>query len=298
MQEATMEEATIKRRDFLITGGAAAVAGALALSTPGFSLMGEQKRARVVLIRHASATDRLNKPNKTILAKMMDEAITELFRTQDAATAWKHIIKPSDHVGIKTNVWNYLRTPTDLEDIVRDRIVAAGVPRNRIATDDRGVLRNAGFRRATALINMRPLRTHHWSGLGTLIKNYCMFVERPADYHGDSCADLAAIWKLPHVAGRTRLNVLVMLTPLFHGSGPHHFNPEYLWRYNGLLLGTDPVAVDVIGAQILEARRREYFGENRPINPPAKHIQLADTRHKLGISDPERIDVIRLGWHG
>ena len=103
-------------------------------------------------------------------------------------------------------------------------------------------------------------------------------------------------WKLPNVVGRTRLNVLVMLTPLFHGSGPHHYNPKYIWQYNGLLVGTDPVAVDSVGARIIEAKRKDYFKEERPINPSPKHIQLAETRHGLGIANPDRIDLIRLGW--
>lgn len=291
-----MSERRIDRRNFLITGGTAVVAGALTFSSPSFAGLLKERKSRVVLIRHAKATDRLHKPDKGILADMMDEAVTELLQIQEVEAAWRRLIRPSDIVGIKTNVWKYLRTPVELEDVVRDRITGTGVPAGNIATDDRGVHSNPAFRRATALINIRPLRTHHWSGLGTLIKNYIMFIDQPAEYHGDSCADLASIWKLPHVAGRTRLNVLVMLTPLFHGSGPHHFNPEYLWRYNGLLVGTDPVAVDAVGARIIEARRREYFGEDRPINPPPKHIALADTRHKLGNADPDRIELIRLGW--
>jgi hypothetical protein len=140
------------------------------------------------------------------------------------------------------------------------------------------------------------MRTHDWSGLGTLIKNYIMFVPDPPRFHPDSCADLAALWQLPVVKGKTRLNVLVMLTPLFHSVGPHGFNPTYVWKYNGLLVGLDPVAVDTTGARIIQARRREFFGEDRPINPPAKHIELADTRHHLGTADPAKIELVKLGW--
>jgi hypothetical protein len=139
------------------------------------------------------------------------------------------------------------------------------------------------------------MRTHAWSGVGSLIKNYIMFVNNPADYHGDSCADLAKIWKLDHVKDKTRLNILVMLTPLFHGVGPHHFNKQFTWAYNGLIVGFDPVAVDSIGLRIIQAKRTEHFGEETPLNPPAKHILMADTRHHLGTANPEKIDLIRLG---
>jgi len=56
------------------------------------------------------------------------------------------------------------------------------------------------------------------------------------------------------------------------------------------------VAVDATGARIIEARRKLYFGDDRPISPPPHHIKIADTQYGLGVSDPERIDVVRLGW--
>ncbi len=48
--------------------------------------------------------------------------------------------------------------------------------------------------------------------------------------------------------------------------------------------------------RILQAKRREFFGEDRPLDPPPKHILLADTRHGLGTADPEKIELIKLGW--
>jgi len=291
-----MNDGSRGRREFIKACGAAAALGALHLSLPEGLLALPKKKSRVILIRDEHVLDRLNKPRSDVLARMFDDAVVKLCEAKDAKSAWQTMIAPDDRVGIKTNVWRYLRTPVALERHAAKRITEVGVPEDHIAVDDRGVLGNEGFEKATALINMRPMRTHHWSGLGTLIKNYIMFVERPAELHGDSCADLATVWKLPHVIGRTRLNVLVMLTPLFHGSGPHHYDPKYIWRYNGLLVGFDPVAVDAVGARIIEAKRRAYFGEHRPINPPPKHIALAETRHGLGHADPARIELIRLGW--
>ncbi len=199
-------------------------------------------------------------------------------------------------MGIKTNVWRNLATPPQLEEAIRGGVLAAGVKAENISVRDRGVLGDPVFMKATALVNVRPMRTHDWSGLGTLLKNYIMFVPDPPRFHPDSCADLAALWQLPEVKGKTRLNVLVMLTPLFHSVGPHGFNPAYVWKYNGLLVGLDPVAVDATGARIIQAKRREFFGEDRPINPPPKHIELADTRHHLGTADPNKIELVKLGW--
>jgi hypothetical protein len=132
--------------------------------------------------------------------------------------------------------------------------------------------------------------------MGSCIKNYIHFVPKPADYHGDACADLATIWNLPAVKGRTKLNILVMLTPLYHNIGPRGFSESYLWPYGGLIIGQDPVAVDATGYRIIQAKRLKEFGEDRPLETSAHHIQLADTRHKLGKSDPNAIELIKRGW--
>jgi hypothetical protein len=91
-------------------------------------------------------------------------------------------------------------------------------------------------------------------------------------------------------------NILVMLTPQFHGVGPHSFSKEYIWSYCGLIVGTDPVSADATGAIILQKKRDAFFGTRKPISPPLNHIMAADTRFGLGNSRPERIEVVRLGW--
>ena len=122
-----------------------------------------------------------------------------------------------------------------------------------------------------------------------------MFVPRPADYHADACAALGAIWQLPDVKGKTRLNVLVMLTPQFHSLGPHSFSKEFVWPYSGLIVGTDVVAVDAVGARIIQAKRRAHFGEDRALNPVgAPHpVRRHAVRHRQ--CDPAKIDLVRLG---
>jgi hypothetical protein len=284
------------RRDFIKGSTSAALAGALYLGTPVHLFANESSRTRVVLIRDPAAVDRLNRPDKSVLGRMLDQAVTALMEIPEPAAAWRTLISPEDVVGIKTNVWNYLRTPVVLEELLRERVEKAGVGPRKISIRDRHILSDRTFRDATALINVRPLRTHYWSGVGSLLKNYITFVPDPSVFHPDTCADLGTLWKLPQVQGRTRLNILVVLTPLFHGSGPHHFNPRYTWAYKGLLVGTDPVAVDATGVRLLLAKREEYFGEDRPLNPPPKHVFLADSRHHVGTADPSKIELLKLGW--
>jgi hypothetical protein len=291
-----MKKKTITRREFIKTGAVGLAAGSIALAWPGKLRAQAAGKTRVVLIRAKDVLDEAGALKADVVQSMLDEAVKTLLGEKEAAAAWKKIIRPDDIVGIKSNVWRPLPTPPLLEEALRQRVLAVGVKAENISVRDRGVLADPIFMKATALINVRPMRTHDWSGLGTLIKNYIMFVPDPPRFHPDSCADLAALWQLPEVKGKTRLNVLVMLTPLFHSVGPHGFNPAYVWKYNGLLVGLDPVAVDATGARIIQAKRREFFGEDRPINPPPKHIELADSRHHLGTADPNKIELIKIGW--
>lgn len=292
-----MSTKVLTRREFLKTSASAAVAGAMFLHAPDRLLAGdEEKKSRVVLVRDKDVLDGNGQPDPKVLSRMLDEAVSKLVGEDDPTKAWKEIAQPDDMVGIKSNKWPHLPTPSSLEEAMERRLLESGVDPDNISIDDQGIRGNPVFRNSTALINVRPLRTHHWSGVGSLIKNYIMFVDEPSAYHPDSCANLAKIWKLEHVTGKTRLNILVVLTPLFHGMGPHHYNAEYVWAYRGLLVGFDPVAVDTMGVRLLQAKRAEFFKEERPLNPPPKHVFLADTRHHLGTADPAKIDLVRIGW--
>ncbi|MBU0754664.1 MAG: twin-arginine translocation signal domain-containing protein, partial [Planctomycetes bacterium] len=193
--------------------------------------MNADVRSKVVMIRDEKVIDDSGKVNAEVLEAMLDQGMSELFGVSDSKGAWKKLFTAEDVVGIKSNAWRFLATPPELEKALTDRLINAGVSKDKISVDDRGVLNNEIFKNATALINVRPMRTHHWSGVGSLIKNYIMFHPQPWTWHDDSCAGLAGLWDLPNVKGKTRLNILVMLTPLFHGKGPHHFQAKYTWPY-------------------------------------------------------------------
>ncbi len=253
-------------------------------------------RSRVVLIRDQAVFDDKRRIDAAVLAGMVDQGVAALLGEKDPAAAWGRLIRPDDVVGIKTNQWRFLHTPKELEAMLRARVEAAGVAADRISVRDRGVLDDPIFQKSTALLNARPMRTHHWAGVGTCIKNYILFHPKPSDWHGDSCANLAGVWDLPIVKGKTRLNILVMLHPLFHGKGPHHYQAEYTWNYKGLIVGQDPVAVDATGLRIIEAQRRRHFGKDEPLATPVTHLEVAEEKYHLGVADPEKIEVVKLGW--
>jgi hypothetical protein len=289
-----MTEKVITRRDFLRGAAGAALAAAVGPAVP--AVAEAEPEARVVLIRHADVMGKHDKLQADIVQSMLDEAVKALLDERTPLSAWRKMVKGLDIVGIKSNVWWNLPTPRELEGAIQRRVLEAGVPERNMAVDDRGVLDNPVFQKSTALINVRPLRTHHWSGVGTCLKNYIMFVPDPSSYHEEGCSPLGEIWHSPQVKGKTRLNILCAFTPQFYGRGAHYFDRRYVWPYRGLIVGTDPVAVDAVGAHLLRVKRSAFFGEDRTLDVPPVHIEKADKKYKLGVSELRKIKVIKLGW--
>jgi len=289
-----MKGKIITRRDFLrVTAGTAMAA------TLGSGILGEalaEPTAKVVLIRNAEVLGPQDKVQEQILQSMLDEAVKSLLGTDKPMEAWKKLFKSSDVVGVKSNSWGRMPTPKELEAAIKRRLLDVGVAGKNIDIDDRGVLNNPVFQNATALVNVRPLRTHHWSGVGTCLKNYIQFVPDPSSYHDEGCSPLGKIWTYPIVRGKTRLNILSALTPQFYGRGAHFFDKRYLWPYKGLIVGTDPVAVDAVGAHLLQVKRIAFFGEDKALDVPPVHIVAADKKYHIGVSDLSRIQLIKLGW--
>ncbi len=289
-----MEDRIITRRDFLRVAGGTAMAAAL-----GAGILGEARAepmARIVLIRNAEVLGPHDKVQGGILPSMLDDAGKTLLGANDHLDAWRKLIKSSDVVGVKGNEWRRLPTPKELEAAIKRRLLDVGVAEGNIDIADGGVLNNPIFLKATALVNVRPLRTHHWAGVGTCLKNYIQFDPNRSSFHDEACAALGKIWTYPIVQGKTRLNILSVLTPQFYGRGANFFDTRYVWPYKGLIVGTDPVAVDAVGAHLLQVKRIALFNEDRALDVPPSHIIVADKKYHLGVSDLNRIEVIKLGW--
>jgi hypothetical protein len=286
-------KSNMTRRDFL-RGTAVAVIGASAGFGQTPSL--EAPKTRVILIRHPDALTANSEFNEPVIRQMLDEAVMKLLDQSDPAAAFRALVKPDEIVGIKSNVWSFLPTPPPVEKALKSRIMDAGVKEENIGIDDHNVRTNPIFMKSTALFNTRPIRTHYLAGMSGCLKNYIMFAASQPDYHPDNCASLGALFLLPQVKGKTRLNVLCALTPQFHGRGPHNFSRRYVWNYKGLIIGQDPVAVDSVGLRLIMAKRRKELGPGQELPPVPKHIQIADTKYGIGTSDPSKIELIKLGW--
>ena len=121
-----------------------------------------------------------------------------------------------------------------------------------------------------------------------------MYSGRPSNYHTEKSAKLGEIWLIPEVKGKTRLVLVDAIHPLCD-KGPQP-EPRYKRAYNGLIAGTDPVAVETVGIKILTAKRHALRGEPWPISPPPICTEAADKVYGLGTSKIEEIKIANYGW--
>ena len=169
-----MKEKIITRRDFLRVAAGTAMAATL-----GPGILGEARAeptAKVVLIRNAEVLGPKTKCKRRSCNPCWMKPSRLSWEPMNPWRPGGKLFKSSDVVGIKSNEWQKLPTPKELEAAIKRRLLDAGVAEKNIDIDDRGVLNNPIFLNATALVNVRPLRTHHWSGVGTCLKNYIQFV--------------------------------------------------------------------------------------------------------------------------
>ncbi len=104
------------------------------------------------------------------------------------------------------------------------------------------------------LINVGVLKDHDLAGVSVGLKNLYGVIHNPNKYHDNACdpyvADLAAH---PLIRRKLRLTVCDGTTAQCHG-GPA-YQAGWAWNFGGLLAGLDPVAVDRVGAGLIEERR-------------------------------------------
>jgi len=280
----------ITKRDFL-KGTVGATLGT-ALAGPGW-LKGMAERAgksKVVIVRDKNAMDETQAVNRKALEHMLQELLTEMTGESSLKAAWMKLLKPDDVVGlVPTPHMN--PTHDELIEVVTESLVRAGIPAENIRHAQG---RSVDLEAMTALISMPGLKAHWLTGIGTVIKNYILYSGAPRNYHNQNSAKLGEIWNRPEVKGKTKLILVDALHPLCD-KGPQ-VDPRYKWAYNGLISGTDPVAVESVCLEIIQAKRKEMRGEPWPLSPPPICVEAADSVYGLGTSDLNKIDIKAVGW--
>jgi hypothetical protein len=138
----------ITRRDFLRGTASLLILGGI---TPSLaSAAGREAAATVVVVRNERVLNPGGDIHVPTLQAMLDDAVRSLTGERDAGKAWGKLFRPSDVVGVKTNSWSHLPTPPQLESAIQSRLLEVGIEKGNVSVDDRGVLDNPVFSRATA----------------------------------------------------------------------------------------------------------------------------------------------------
>jgi uncharacterized protein (DUF362 family) len=259
------------------------------------------------------------------LREMVDDSITNLTGLTDAKEAWAALFKPTERIAIKVNAFqnSTIWTHAPLVQAVTDSLVEAGHPAEQIVIYDTTnyELETAGFTinkdgpgvrcygteshykegwkvgeadvqlstillDCDALINMPVLKSHMIAAMTYSLKNHFGTVSNPGSLHGNIDAKIAGLNALPEIKGKTRLVIGDALEAnlRYKNSWPYW---EADWKGDSIVMSYDPVAVDTVGAQILEAARGDDGFASRAIAGFDEAAKLG-----LGTNDPANISVI------
>lgn len=280
----------LTRRDF-IRGTVGATLGASLLGIKWSR--GKEKAARsslVALVRDKNVMDSSLRVDPNILRTMLDQVVVRFTGKDSIKDAWLAIVKPEDKIGL-VSTEHLNPTHGELVDAVKSSLIDVGIPADRIMMAQGGIEKP---RACTALIALPALKAHWLTGLGTVMKIYIKYSGNPSKYHDENNSKLGETWNLPDVKGKTKLILVDALYPLCD-KGPQ-IDPRYKWAYNGLIAGTDPVAVDTVCLRIITEKRRALRGEPWPLSPPPLCVEAADKVYGLGTSRMEEIKIEHFGW--
>jgi hypothetical protein len=251
----------------------------------------------------------------------INEGLCRLTGGSDVAEAWHRILKPDDQILLKFSQSGaaVIGTTPLLATMLVDSLTSAGWAPEKIAILEadttipelRQTLRAdtrwqgevvefgvsgkdsfmAALDRATAVINVPFLKTHHLATMTCCLKNLSHgLIRHPAKFHANGCDPaIGEIVASDGVRGKLRLNIVNSLRVVFDG-GPG-VQEKSVHTSGTLLFGQDPVACDAVGYNILNEARSLHGLP--PLLQEAKMPKQLVTAAALGLgrADIEEIEV-------
>ena len=150
-------------------------------------------------------------------------------------------------------------------------------------------------RTCDVVINLPVLKDHGIAGVSMALKNLFGAIHNPNKYHGNvGDPYVADVYALPPIRQKVRLAICDAITAQYDG-GPSYM-PQWSWPFNGLIVASDPVALDYVGWQMIEKKRAEKGLPTLKAlgREPAWIATAADAQHRLGTNDPKRIDRVEV----
>ncbi|MCK4965433.1 DUF362 domain-containing protein, partial [bacterium] len=108
----------------------------------------------------------------------------------------------------------------------------------------------------SVIIDVPVLKDHGIVGVTISLKNFFGAIHNPNKYHEKlGNPYIADLWLAPVIRQKTKLIICDALTAQYEGGPP--YKPQWVWEFNGILSGRDPVALDYVGWDIIERKRKE-----------------------------------------
>ncbi len=154
------------------------------------------------------------------------------------------------------------------------------------------------------LINLPVLKDHQSAGVTLCLKNLSHgLVNNVCRSHGTTSLNacnlfIPSVVQMPVIRNKVVLNILDGVKGLYHG-GPSA-RPQFVWEHRTLYFATDPVALDRIGWEVIDAKRAEVgmkkLVEDLPdrfstfIHRQPEHVEIAGALG-LGEWNRDKIDL-------
>ncbi len=283
------DKKALTRRDF-VRGAVYTTLGASALGMPWQDGIAKTGQSLVTIVRDQSAMNSSRYVDIKAVEMMFKQTLRQFTGQRSIKDAWMSLVKPNDIIGlVPTDHLN--PTHDEVVEVITKSLRSVGISKRQIK-EVQGWSGNP--KDCSALIALPALKAHQQTGIGTVLKNYIMFSDNPSRYHKSGSSRLGEIWNLPSVRGKTKLVLVDAIYPLCD-KGPQP-DPRYKWGYNGLIAGSDPVAVETVCVKIIMEKRKAIRGEYWPLSPPPVCVNAADKTYGLGTSQLKNIKIKKSGW--
>lgn len=208
--------------------------------------------------------------------------------------------------GVKEeNIYIWERTGRELENagfkishigvniLGTDYYSNAGYSENIVFSGSVGTCFSQIMERVDALISVPVLKDHDIAGVSIGMKNFYGAIYNPNKFHGSRCDPYVAdLCNHPMIKNKLRLIVCDASRIQVH-NGPA-FYPKYAWEYGGLLVSRDPVALDYMGWQIIEKRRKALGLKSLKMEGREPTYIMSAAKLKLGYADMKYIRKIEI----
>ena len=296
----------------------------------------QPSKSRIIISSDPKIFTKSNSLDSNKLESILDYGMQAFFDVDNIQDAWKKVVKPGEVIGLKVNCLSGLgSTNVELVEIICEKLLQVGIKKNdiviwdrqnsdledgkfKIRYDNNGIKSIGndilGFendfetfgssaslvcqtltRVCDGVINLPVLRDHGIAGVTIAMKNMFGAIHNPNKFHLNvGNPYIPDVYSYPSIKNKVRLTICDATTAQYEG-GPS-FMPHWRWNYGGLIIGTDPVALDYTGWQIIEKERKNRGLKSlKEIGREPTYIATAaDTNHKLGTNNPKNIELIKV----